>query len=140
MSYGPCQAVKTAVLNNGRSDRGKGIKRKYTYSIHVHFKNEFPSLGESTVRLFSYCHKVKGKIVQRGWGGLCGWGFCHKYTENLQALFNRAIITKMKDIEGKTDCKCRVVGKSVSAVYINNLFWNDSNRPFQQSFPTVECL
>ena len=74
------EVANAAVLNSEQSDRGKGINRKYThytggqramiakYAAECgnlgtirHFKNEFPSLGESTVRLHKkqYCHKVK---------------------------------------------------------------------------------
>ena len=90
------KVANTAVLNKEQSGRGKGIKRKYTHytggqrakvakyaaecgnlATIRHFKNEFPSLGESTARLFKkqYCHKVKGGIVQRG------WGFSHDYNK-----------------------------------------------------------
>ena len=86
------KVANAAVLNSEQSECGKGIKRKYTHytggqrakiakyaaecgnlATIRHFKNEFPSLGESTVRLFKkqYCHKVKGRIVQRDVGGLC---------------------------------------------------------------------
>ena len=44
--------VAEAALNSEQSDRGKGIERKYT--------------GGQIKK--QYCHKVKGAIVQRGWG------------------------------------------------------------------------
>ena len=65
------KVANAAILNNEQSDRGKGMKRKYTHyaggqrakiakyaaecgnlATIRHFKNEFPSLGESTARLF----------------------------------------------------------------------------------------
>ena len=46
------KVANTAALNSKQSDRGKGIERKNT---HYTGKRQ-------------YCHKVKGNIVQRGWG------------------------------------------------------------------------